>query len=317
MQELDTIYGRVVTPDWPEDIIVRALAEQGEWSFLEQQILARLVRAGDVIWDGGAFLGTFGIGVTQIATELGNAPSRLVAIEPGAELLPCLTRNLQQNVACEHVVLPFALAATEGRVVPSPSETDLTLNHGALGYRMAEDGEGLECRPLWDLRLRHGDYDVLKLDVEGMEFDALKGDFDYVRDRKPVIWAECNEALSSLRLLEGMIAAGYAPLYLAFPAFRRASFRGTAAQTYVMAHEAVLLAARPERLAMLDVTGLGEEVIVKPVTTSWELRQALWTTPRWAEEAWAKASRVELVALMGRLKRGEDLGSFLNDAIAP
>ena len=147
-----------------------------------------------------------------------------------------------------------------------------------------------------------------------MEVEALKGDFDYIRARKPVIWAECNEALSSLLLLEALVAAGYAPHYLAFPAFRRANFRGLTDLPYPMAYEAALLAAPPDRLAQLDVSGLGEEVIVKPVTTSWDLRQALWTTPRWAEPAWVNAPRLELIAMLGRMSRGEDLRAFLNDA---
>ncbi|MCU0906648.1 MAG: FkbM family methyltransferase [Rhodobacteraceae bacterium] len=318
MPELDTIYGRIAAPDWPDDIILRSLAELGEWSFVEQQILARLVRAGDVLWDGGAFLGTFGIGVAQIAAAAGTPLSRLVAIEPGADLRPFVTANLDRNAPCDSLLIPSALGATEGRLLPMATEAG---NHGALAYGTvgAETtaDAGVDCQPLWQLRARHGDYTVLKLDVEGMEIEALKGDFDHIRDHKPVIWAECNESLSSLLLLEGMVAAGYAPRYIAFPAFRRANFRAEARLPYLMAYEAALLAAPPDRMALLDVSDLGEEIIVRPVTSAWDLRQALWATPRWADPAWANASRAELVALLGRMSRGEDLGRFLNDALRP
>lgn len=319
MQEYDTIYGRIVTPDWPEDIIMRSLSELGEWSYPEQQILARLTRSGDVLWDGGAFLGTFGIGLAQICMQNGQPLARLLAIEPGAELRPSLSLNLERNVTCPHAVVPCAIGASVGRLIPDMPADGVAENHGALAYHAVKgDGgevgcEGVECLPLWHLRAQHGDYDILKLDVEGMEFEALKGDFDYIRDRKPVIWAECNETLSSLLLLEAMVAAGYTPLYLAFPAFRKANFRGRSDLPYPMAYEAALLAAPPDRLAQLDVSGLGEEIIVKAVTTSWDLRQALWSTPRWAEAAWTTASRIELIALLGRMRRGEDLGEFLND----
>jgi FkbM family methyltransferase len=313
MQEHDTIYGRITTPDWPDDIIVRSLSVLGEWSYLEQQILARLIRAGDVLWDGGAFLGTFGIGVAQIAERTGQPLARLVAVEPGAELRPFLADNLQRNVTCGHLLVACALGAVVGRLIP----TDVMAgNHGALAYHATdqteEDTARVECLPLWHLRAQYGRYDILKLDVEGMEVEALKGDFEHIRDHKPVIWAECNEALSSILLLEALVAAGYQPLYLAFPAFRHANFRGQTDLPYPMAYEAVLLAAPPDRLAQLDVTGLGEEIIVKSVTTGWDLRQALWTTPRWAHADWARASRVELVSLLGRMSRGEELGRFLN-----
>jgi FkbM family methyltransferase len=314
MQDYDTIYGTIIAPDWPDDIILQSLSAQGEWAYVEQQILARLVRKGDVLWDGGAFLGTFGIGVAQIAERTNQPLAQLVAIEPGAELRPFLAENLHHNVTCGHFLVPCALGAEVGRLVP----TDVMVsNHGALSYQTTnearEEATGVDCLPLRVLRAEHGDYDILKLDVEGMEVEALKGDFDHIREHKPVIWAECNEAMSSILLLEAMVAAGYAPYYLAFPAFRRKNYRGLIDLPYPMAYEAALLAAPPDRLALLDVSGLGEEIIVKPVTTSWDLRQALWATPRWAEVAWVNAPRVELIAMLGRQQQGQTLKEFLND----
>jgi FkbM family methyltransferase len=317
MQEYDTIYGRIVAPDWPDDIILRSLSSLGEWAYLEQQILARLVRAGDVLWDGGAFLGTFGIGLAQIADRTGQSLAQLVAIDPGAALQPFLAENLRRNATCDSLLLPCALGATSSRLIPDAPHA--AGNHGELAYHTVdqatgnEDATSVDCQPLWHLRERYGDYDILKLDVEGMEVEAMKGDFDYIRDRKPIVWAECNEAMSSLLVLEAMVAAGYAPRYLAFPAFRKANFNGLTDLPYPMAYEAALLAAPPDRLEQLDVSGLDEEIILKPVTTAWDLRQALWCTPRWADAAWAKASRVELVAILGRQRLGQELKTFLND----
>lgn len=196
MQEYDTIYGRITAPDWPDDIILQSLSALGEWSYVEQQILAGLVQAGDRMWDGGAFLGTFGIGLAQIAAQAGRPLSRLIAIDPGAELRPCLVENLRRNVTCDQLVLSCALGAEFGRLVPDAPAEAVSANHGALAYRATAtaggdvDPEGVECVPLWHLRARHGDYDILKLDVEGMEVEAIKGDFDHIQARKPVIWAE-------------------------------------------------------------------------------------------------------------------------------
>lgn len=317
MRHIQTIYGAIAVPDWPQDLIVQSLDDLGEWAFLEQQLLAQLVRSDDVLWDGGAFLGTFGIGVAQIAAQNGRLLKQLVAIEPGAELASALAENMRNNLACDHILLSCALGAEAGRLVPANNSSD---NRGALEYRVVEAQEhgiamesGVDCQPLWHLRSLYGNYDILKLDIEGMEVEGIKGDFDYIRDHKPVIWAECNESLLSLLVLEAMVAAGYDPVYVAFPAFRKANFRGHGALPYSMAYEAALLAAPQDRLAAFDATVFGEEIIVKPVKTSWDLRRALWATPRWAEDTWVHASRAELVALLGRQQRGEDLGRFLND----
>lgn len=318
MRHTQTIYGTIAVPDWPHDLIVRSLDDLGEWAFLEQQLLAQLVRSDDVLWDGGAFLGTFGIGVAQIAAQGGRPLKQLVAIEPGAELTVALAENMRNNLACDHILLSCALGLKAGRLVPADNRSD---NRGSLEYRemdAQEDGTavetGVDCQPLWQLRSLSGNYDILKLDIEGMEVDAIKGDFEYIRDQKPVIWAECNESPLSLLLLEAMVAAGYDPVYVAFPAFRKANFRGQGDLPYSMAYEAALLAAPQDRLATFDATVFGEEIIFKPVKTSWDLRQALWATPRWAEDAWVQASRAELIALLGRMQRGESLGRFLNAA---
>lgn len=319
MQEFHTIYGQIAAPDCPDDLILRSLSSLGEWSYVEQQILARLVHTGDVLWDGGAFIGTFGIGVLQIATQAGRQPAQLIAIEPGADVRPSLAENLRRNVTCAHELLPFAIAASAGRLIPALPADRISDNRGALAYHAPDAGDraygsdSVESFTLAQMRALHGDYDILKLDLEGMELDALKGDFVHIAARKPVIWAECNEALTSLALLEGLVAAGYAPQYVAFPVFRRRNFRGLIDLPYPMAYEAALLAAPPDRLEQLDVTGLGEDIIVKPVVSSWDLRQALWSTPRWAEAAWTTASRPELIALLGRMSRSESLAAFLDD----
>lgn len=318
MMQISTIYGEISTPDWEDDLIVRTLRTLGEWSYTEQLLAAQLVRRGDALWDGGAFVGTFGIGVTQIAAAQGRAPQSLLAIEPGAELRAPLLANLGRVRACKASLEPVAIGPANGRLRALAAD-QASENHGGIAYAeddgAGEDAGAVPSAALWQVRQRHGAYDVLKIDLEGGENRALRDEFDYLAAAHPVIWAECNEALESIALLEAMVSAGYEPLYLAFPAFRKDNFRGTTDIPYPMAHEAVLLAAPPERLAAFRPGAVGAEVICRPVKTSWDLRQALWATPRWARPEWEDLSRAELVALLGRVTRGEDLRLFLNDRL--
>lgn len=162
------------------------------------------------------------------------------------------------------------------------------------------------------MREKYGDYDCLKLDVEGMEFEALRSDSTYLKKRSPVIWAECNESFASLKVLEALIALEYMPVYIAFPAFRADNFRNNPEKFFPMAYEASLVGASKNRLEALHSLIDRDEIIVAQVRDSWELRQAMWITPRWATEDWTKRSRPELIALLGRMSRNEDLSSFLN-----
>lgn len=308
-----TIYGEIETPDWENDLIVNSLRSRGEWSYLEQCLFAPMLRRDDALWDGGAFLGTFGLGSVQIAAQLGQAPSYLLAIEPGAELIPHLESNLRRNASCEFNLASVGIGPASGTLVVK----DITgENHGALAYEPAttpSSKAGVSSQALWQLRERYGFYDALKLDIEGMEAAALHDEFEYIQHHRPLIWCECNEALSSIKLLEVLEAAGYEPLYVAFPAFRLKTFNGEISPPFPVAYEAVLLGCPASRIEDFDSHASGEEVVVKVVHTSWDLRQALWLTPRWALEEWACLSRPELIALLTRQHQKSDLGRFLND----
>lgn len=308
MSITDTAYGPLSMPDWDKDLIVRTLVAHGEWSLCEQLLLAPMIRPQDALWDVGAFLGTFGIGVAQLAVA---PPSRLIAVEPNPEVLTYLDANLRRNAPCPHRIAPFAVAQTAGRLHRRGGSGDG--NAGAIAYEQAgEQEEFVVSLSLEDLRGEFGAYDVLKLDVEGMEVDAILGDVDYILSRQPVIWAECNETFDSILLLETLCRLKYKPLYVAFPAFRVQNFNQSGDKIFPMAYEAALLAAPVDRMDAFTGKVADEEIILRPVLTPGELRRALWDTPRWSMPEWVDLTKAELVAQLGRQYRGEDFGSFLS-----
>ena len=306
--DIATVYGQISAPETTEDLIVRALGLYGEWSFAEQMLIAPLLRDKDRIWDAGAFLGTFGIGLTQLARI---RPANLVAVEPNPDILPHLKRNLARNLTCPVEVAPFAVGDSDITLVRR-DETG-SGNAGGISYQPAPDNKGtIAAKTLKELRARFGDYDFLKLDVEGMENQALRGDIEYLKSRQPVIWAECNEAEESIALLEALVWLGYEPLYVAFPAFRAANFNGNAEKMYPIAYEAGLLAAPKDRLAAFTGKVPGEDIIVRPVKTSFDLRKELFITPRWGQADWVDMSKAELIATLGRIATKQELVNFLN-----
>jgi FkbM family methyltransferase len=306
--KLPTIYGDLDVPDWGDDLIFQTLNMYGEWVFSEQLLLATMVRETDALWDVGAFLGTFGLGVSQLAPK---PPAHLVSIEPGQVLRPFLAENLQKNAPCPSQIAPFAVAQSDGWLRP---QTGGQNNAGAIAYEHTdEEAAGtVPCRSLASLRAEFGDYDVLKLDVEGMENEAVLGDIEFIKEHRPTIWAECNDDMSSLKLLETLIWLNYEPVYVGFPFFRNANFNQSQDRIFPMAYEAVLLAAPQDRLA--DFTGKvdGEDIIVRPVKTGYDLRRALWAIPRWSLQEWTDMSRPELIALLGRQHQKQELAEFLN-----
>lgn len=306
MPQLNSLYGLLDVPDWESDLIIKSLQMYGEWGAAEVDLLAPLVTSGETVWDIGAFLGTFSLGLARLV-----APGKVLAIEANASLRDSLEANLLRNLPCPATVLNIGIGETDGWIAPrTQEEAD---NHGARAYARApvETEQTIVSKSLRSLRAVEGDYDVLKIDIEGMEHEAMRGDYAYLKARQPIIWAECNEDPGSLQLLGLFKSLGYDPVYLAFPAFPMANFRNASNLSLPMAYEAALLAAPPDRLERLTGTIAGEDIICRPVNTGFELRKALYDTPRWCTPDWASMNRAELIARLGRQKLGMTLGNFL------
>lgn len=303
-----SLYGPLDLPPWPEDLIVRTLIAHGEWGAAEVELLAPVVPEGAVLWDLGAFLGTFSLGLAR------RAPlSRVLAVEANPTLAPYLTRNLARALPCPAEIVSAGVGDQDGWLVPR-ARADHDTNHGAQDYDLitADPPDGaIPCHSLAALRAEHGDYDMLKLDLEGLEGRVLESDRAYITARKPVIWCECNESPASLALVKQLMSLGYASTYLAFPAFRRANFNGAEDLIYPLAYEAGLLAAPPARLEQLTGEVAGEDILCKPLRGPMDLRRALYDTPRWGHPDWAGMSRPELIARLGRQARNQPLKTFL------
>lgn len=311
---LDTLYGALEVPDWPNDLIVRSLRELGEWCAAETALAAELLDPGETLWDAGAYLGTFALGVSE-KIALGC----VVAIEANPATAIALSNNLSL-LSCPVRMVSAGLAARAGWLVPL---SDDAFNHGATAWEYrdavprddAEAPQPVTCRTLADLRQEFGDYNMLKLDLEGMELDALSGDFPFLRARHPLLWAECNESADSLRLLSALKWLNYDVLYVAFPAFRSANFNASTDLIYPMAYEAALVAGPAERLQRLTAGAAslvpGEEIICRKIDTAYDLRRALYDTPRWAKVEWISLSRAELIARLVRCGDGVRLNEFM------
>jgi len=302
-----SLYGPMSLPSAAtDDLIVRSLRDYGEWAFPEADLFSVLIESTDFVWDIGACVGTFGLGATI------HNHARLLAVEANAAVYPCLQDNLARNAAGRSTAVMAAVGVEIGWA------TDIEKSPGNLGatrFAVSTHGQdaGVPMTTLRELRATHGDYDALKLDIEGMELDALRGDVDFLAHRKPLVWAECNENAASFYVWSGLKWLGYDPVYVAFPAFRKDNFKATGDCIYPMAYEAAIVGASPEILARLVAEADRRNLIVRPIETTFDLRQALWNTPRWSKDDWPAMSKAELIARLGRMSTGQTLETFFSD----
>jgi FkbM family methyltransferase len=306
----DTLYGPMDMPNWPDDLIVQTIRDYGEWGAVEAALFARLLPENAILWDCGAFLGSFTLGVAR-QSKLSSA----LAIEANPELAPFLESNLTRLSPYPATAISGGIGAHRGTLRLLPQDK-IAQNRGSQTYDFEEtepSGPGtIPCHTLKDLRALHGDYTALKLDVEGMEVDIIKGDYMYVKDRQPILWVECNENRGSLQILSAMKSLGYDPVYIAFPAFRKDNHLGNPDLQYPYAYEAALFAAPRYVLESIDWTHEAfAGTILRPVSTIFDLRKALFDTPRWGRQDWENLSHIELVARLTRALTNQKLKKFL------
>ena len=314
--ETDTRYG-VIKTYRERDLVSRYLLKYGEWGQLEVEFLAQFVNSNHRVFDLGAFLGTFSLGLYGLAPF-----ASCVAVEANPVSHSLLCGNLDRHLRTEHQSLRIALGLP-GSVASCQAGLRAFVdpeNQGSFHFSTPEEERDERFSELFidvprlglkALRDRYGDYDLLKLDIEGSEFDVLRSDAAWIRKHHPVIWTECNEHVQSFKLAEFLTWAGYNVLYFAFPAFNRDNHAKCSRSLHPFAFEAGLL-------GLHDTVSFGliEDLEAKgcfllEIANRSDLKRALWLTPRWGMRDWEDRSKWQLGAIMARQLRGEKFESFL------
>ena len=318
MPEIETRYGTIKVPNTDTDTIGRFLARYGEWAWDEVCFVAgALPEDGARVLDGGAFVGTFGLGLT-LRRRLGF----LCLVEANDAVAPLLADNVRGNCRVPAVVVEALLAGHGAQPTPGWSEPG---NLGSMSFTAAHCSDALPgpaaAKPprvatLADLRAEYGEFDLVKLDVEGMELDILRADAEYLACGGTTLWVECNEDPGSLTIAELLLSWSLDLYYFAFPAHNPDNLRGDSVPIFPLAYEAGLLAS-PKMLPTLDDKLRAHRCILRPVRDVDELRDLLWRTPRWGMPDWLGAGPEEVAALAGRALRGERFDAYLMPGWSP
>lgn len=134
------------------------------------------IKPGSIVIDAGAYIGDH-------TRAYLNAGAVVYAFEPNPEAYECLEYNLGQEDAA--ILFNCGLSDKER----SYSVNDGDANHGTA--YLSEGGE-VECITIDSLNLPRLDF--IKIDVEGMELNVLKGGEISIVLHKPVMLIEINRA---------------------------------------------------------------------------------------------------------------------------
>jgi FkbM family methyltransferase len=215
----DARYGRMLYNRF--DIYIgRSLELYGEWSEGEIALFQQLLEPGMIVVDAGANIGTHTVALARIVGPKGA----VLAFEPQRIVFQTLAANAAlnslTNVSCQQ----RALGDTLGLVRVPPIDYAKSNNFG--GLPLGQDwaaGETVEVIRIDDLNLAvcH----LIKIDVEGMELDVLRGAAATIERCQPALYVEIDRADKRDELLRWLDEHGYVVFGHQVPLYNPANFK--------------------------------------------------------------------------------------------
>lgn len=213
------------------DLISNALLTYGEWAQNELDFLLQFIEPGDVVIDGGANIGYFSLG---FANRLkGGNDSCLISLEPVINSYNKLFDNTK-NIPVKALLLNNALSHKEGKFFAVENQR----NRGAT--RLQQLGGESEVVVIDSISidfLTSLPVSFIKLDLEGMEYQALLGANRTLYQFNPTVFCEVNTAEAAKEVPGYMRSLGYHVLGLRSKAFNPNNSKGATHNMFGDAHE--------------------------------------------------------------------------------
>lgn len=165
----------------PRDLTTRAYRScfwTGEYEAEERELLRRLLRPDDNVMELGACLGI----VSCVTNRLLRHDSKHLVVEANPKLIPSLERNRELNQARFKI---------ENAAVSDKHEVTFYLHPkyivGGSAQRETDESVTVPGHSIAELHAHFGPFNVLVMDVEGSEVEALPGAAQLLQDYRLVI----------------------------------------------------------------------------------------------------------------------------------
>ena len=236
-----------------------ALIKYGEYGELEWQVLAQLVTEGATVVEVGANIGSHSIALAKAVGPAG----RLIAIEPQRVIHQHLSASIALN-ALTNVECHWAGCGSEpGEMAVPPVNymANQMQNFGGVSLVAKGEGERVPIVRLDDLMAGRRT-SLIKIDVEGMEAEVLRGATRVIADCRPILYVENDRPANSDELLTLIWFLGYRTFWHVPRLFNPDNYFGDGENIYADTASFNLLCV-PEEIALSikgfpEVTKLGE-----------------------------------------------------------
>jgi FkbM family methyltransferase len=197
--------------------IGRSLDLYGEFSEGEVELFRQIVQAGDVVLDVGANIGAHTL---FFARQVGPGGC-VLAFEPQRVVFQTLCANMALNSVTNARCLPYAVGAEPGQITVPVLDMLKANNFGGVGLGASGDGEAAPVITLDSLVLPS--CKLVKIDVEGMELQVLRGAVRLIEKFKPVLYLENDKPEYAAALSLFVDGLGYRMYWHIPPLFNAAN----------------------------------------------------------------------------------------------
>lgn len=243
--------------------IGRSLEAYGEFSELEVKLFEQALRPGMTVVEAGANIGAH----TVVFGQRVGPQGRVFAFEPQRLVFQTLCANLAVNGLTNVVARQAGLGAIAGSMQVPVLPTDRTENFGGVSLSAIptaaretvsdETVAATETVPIETIDgLSLDACHFLKVDVEGMEFDVLRGGEQLLRTKRPMLYVENDRADRSPPLIEFLLRLEYR-LYWHLPALFHADNHTGLAENLFPGVVSVNMLGLPRELNV-EMNGFGE-----------------------------------------------------------
>lgn len=169
------------------DYVARSIFYSSNWEPEETALLRSLTPDGGTFLDVGANIGYF----TLLASRWVGATGRVFAFEPVTSTHARLRRNIALNEASNVIPIQMGAASASGRAEIA-LEDDAGHSHLVSGGNTGNRQETITLTTVDAFVASKGlqRVDVLKIDVEGADFEVLRGAVTTLRRFQPVVLME-------------------------------------------------------------------------------------------------------------------------------
>jgi len=177
---------KLICPFGPPDVVCDSIHLYGSWEeHLQKDIFEKYVKKGDNVIDGGAFIGSHTVKLSQLVGDSG----KVYAFEADPITFEVLEKNIHLN-NCKNVILFNKGIGDKNGYINIINKDHIKTNRGHTSWDYVGDSsnEAVEVITIDSLNLPKISF--MKLDVEGMEPNVFIGMANTIKKYKPIILFE-------------------------------------------------------------------------------------------------------------------------------